>query len=146
MSVNIAARRWDSRGFWCRVRYTWAKKALRTAEGGGRRATSPLWRSQVRVLPHAYDRKVNSTLQITHKNTGEGRPKKAGMYHFRQRMNDYWQARCFIERQVCSIFSVETKKTAVFRKMNTAVGATAMVFISPRHDRREFWQRPFPTD
>lgn len=26
MSVNIGTRRWDSRGFWCRVRYTWRKR------------------------------------------------------------------------------------------------------------------------
>lgn len=26
MSVNIGTRRWDSRGFWCEVRYTWPKR------------------------------------------------------------------------------------------------------------------------
>ena len=51
-------------------------------------------------------------------------------------MNDYWQARCFIERQVCSIFSVKRKNGGIqedeYRRWGNSYGVYFAKTRSPR--------------
>ena len=145
MSVNIGTRRWDSRGFWGEVRYTWRKRHCeqRKVEEGEQHL--PFGKAKCVYFPTRTTAKLTQPCKLRTR-TREKAAEKSGNVSFSTE-NERLLAGALLHRAAGLLHILgETKKTAVFRKMNTAVGATAMVFISPKRDRRESWQRPFPTD
>ena len=145
MSVNFGTLQWDSRGFWCRVAILGRKRHCeqRKVEEGEQHL--PFGEAKCVYFPMRTTAKLTQPCKLRTR-TREKAAEKSGNVSFSTE-NERLLAGALLHRAAgLQHILGGNEKTAVFGEMNTAVGATAMVFISPRHDRRESWQRPFPTD
>ena len=132
MSVNIGTRRWDSRGFWCRVRYTWRKRHCeqRKVEEGEQHL--PFGEAKCVHSPTRTTAKLTQPCKLRTR-TREKAAEKSGNVSFsteNERIDATIGRHQSVGNGLCQdsrrsrfgeINTIAIAPTAVFRKMNTAV-------------------------